>query len=140
MRKVPPEILISTVLMILCGLFFICIGVLFLKVEVEQTQLLLISYVSIIFGLILVVLSAFLWMGYNEARIGAIIIHTLILVLSPIPFVYSVPLMWRVGEIRGLLTSLSLTLPTAYSLFILYLLTRPGAASHMKKVRAPPLV
>jgi len=140
MRKVPPEVLISVVLMILCGIFFIIVGVLFLRGLSNQIHILAISSASMIFGCVFFVLSAFLCMGYDEARMGAIIIHALILVFSPIPFVYSIPLMWRVGEVKGLFVSLSLTLPTAYSLVILYLLTRPRAASHMRKVRAPPLV
>ncbi len=140
MRKAPLEILISTVLMIICGLFFICIGTLFFKGTSGQTHVLAISSVSIIFGFVLIVLSLFLWMGYDKARISAIIIHALILIFSPLPLIYSIPLMWMAGEIRGLFTCLSLTLPTAYSLIILYLLTRPRAASYMKRIRAPPIV
>ena len=79
-------------------------------------------------------------MGYDEARVAAIIIHGLILVFSPIPFIYSLPVLWKSGEIKGLFISLTLTLPTAYSLIIMYLLTRPRAASYMKKVKAPSLV
>ena len=138
MRKPPLEVLISSALMVFFGLFIICLGALFFREMPNLTQVFTISTVSVVFGLILVMLSAFLWAGYDEARVSAIIIHALILVFSPAPFIYSIPLMWRVGEIRGLFLSLSLTLPTAYSLMMLYLLTRPKVASYMKKVRAHP--
>jgi len=79
-------------------------------------------------------------MGHDEVRIIAILVHLLLLIFSPVPFLYSIPLMWRTNGIMGLFASLSLTLPTAYSLIILYLLTRPRTASYMRRVRAPPLV
>jgi len=140
MRKAPPEIVISSTLMAFSGFFFMGLGISFLREALNRTHVLAISATSTIFGFILVLLSAFLWMGHDEARMGAILVHILILIFSPIPFLYSVPLMWETGGMAGLFASLSLTLPAAYSLTILYLLTRPRATSYMRKVRAPPLV
>lgn len=140
MKRAPPEIVVSSILMAFSGLFFIGLGISFLKEMMNRTHVLAISAASMIFGFILVLLPIFLWMGHDEARMSAILIHALILIFSPIPFLYSIPLMWRTGRVAGLFASLSLTLPAAYSLIILYLLTRPRAASYMRKVRAPPLV
>jgi len=140
MKRAPPEILISSTLMTLSGFFFMGLGISFLRKMLNRTHVLVISAASMTFGFILILLSISLWIGRDEARIISIFIHLLLLIFSPVPFLYSIPLMWRTNGIMGLFASLSLTLPTAYSLIILYLLTRPRAASYMRRTRAPPLV